>query len=78
MPQVDKPTEAVLVKLLNEGTEVVRPTLARRLEEGMYALLPTEDYDPKDENWGFPPGSLVQVKRIKKDGETHLLAVAKR
>lgn len=58
----------VYVRLLDEGTEVARPTLAEEVEPSVYRLLPTQDYDPEDETWEFPPGSLVQLKSTEKGG----------
>ena len=63
----------VYVRLLDEGTEVVRPTLAEEVAPSLYRLLPTQDYDPADEIWEFPPGSLIQLKSTEKGGVTFLL-----
>lgn len=52
----------VYVRLLDEGTEVSRPTLALEIAPGVFELLPTEEYDPEDEHWEFPPGSRVHVE----------------
>ena len=63
-------TKNIYVRLLNEGTEVCRPAPARELEHGLYEVLPTEDYDPADEEWEFPPGSRVRIeKREAEDGD---------
>jgi hypothetical protein len=66
----------IYVRLLDEGTEVSRPTVARELGAGLYEILPTEQYDPEDEKWEFPPGSVVKAKRIDDDTGTYLLATA--
>jgi hypothetical protein len=50
----------IYIPLLNEGTSVVRPTQAVKLGEKLYRVLPTKDYDPNDEEWEFPPGSVVE------------------
>jgi hypothetical protein len=64
----------VYVRLLNEGTDVSRPTEALDLGNGLFELLPTSDYDPENETWEFPPGSLVLCeKHIGSIGE-YLLA----
>jgi hypothetical protein len=47
------------IRLINEGTEVARPTQALALTDGTFRLLPTSDYDPENEIWEFPPGSIV-------------------
>lgn len=50
----------VYVQLLNEGTPTYRPTQAEEVGEGIYRLLPTDNYDPEDEEWEFLPGALVR------------------
>jgi hypothetical protein len=54
--------EQVYVRLLDEGTDVWRPTTAVRLADGRFRLLPTDDYDPAIETWEFPPGSMVECE----------------
>jgi hypothetical protein len=49
----------VHVRLLDEGTEVWRPTMAERLPDGTYRLAPTPEYDVTTETWEFPPGTIV-------------------
>jgi hypothetical protein len=69
------PKYLIYIRLLNEGTLVYRPTEGEMLEELVFKVLPTEDYDPDDEQWEFPPGKIVRcVKEIKGDGEV-LIAV---
>lgn len=65
----------VYVRLLDEGTEVFRPTEATALPQGGYRLLPTRSYDPQDEKWEFPPGSIVDCRLTYIDGRNVLLAV---
>ncbi len=66
----------VYVRLLDEGTDVSRPTDALDLGNGQFELLPTPDYDAENETWEFPPGSLVRCeKRSGAKGE-YLLASA--
>jgi hypothetical protein len=65
----------IYVRLLDEGTEVSRPTEAVALGDGLYKLLPTPKYDPDDESWEFPPGSVVRAEmRTGSTGE-HMHAV---
>jgi hypothetical protein len=52
--------ETIYVRLLNEGTSVLRPTKGEHLGGMTYRLLPTEDYDNDDEQWEFPPGTVVK------------------
>ncbi len=54
-------TVEVFVPLLDEGTPTLRGTQALPLGEGLYkVLLPVSNYDPEDEVWEFPPGSIVR------------------
>lgn len=65
----------VYLNLLEEGTPTWRPTEAVDLGNGLYKLLPTDNYDPEDEIWEFLPGSIVKIKSAKTDeGEEVLLA----
>lgn len=67
----------VYVRLLEEGTEVSRPVKALSLREGLYKILPTQDYNPESEKWEFPPGSVVRIAEQTKDGKQYFLALAK-
>ncbi len=58
-------TVMVYVPLLDEGTPTVRGTQAIPLENGLYKLLPTHNYDPEDETWEFLPGSVVRCVMVK-------------
>jgi hypothetical protein len=68
----------IYVRLLNEGTEVSRPTQALDLGSDLFEILPTEGYDPEDETWEFPPGSVVRAELIEDATGTYLLAVSSR
>jgi hypothetical protein len=52
--------QTIYIKLLNEGTDVWRPTIGKRIEGNIFEVLTTEDYDPDDEEWEFTPGSTVK------------------
>ena len=52
--------QTVFVRLLNEGTEVVRPVEAEVLGQNKYRLLALPHYVPEDECWELAPGSVVQ------------------
>jgi hypothetical protein len=54
--------ETIFVRLLDEGTDCWRPTVAEVLFNGGYLLLPTEDYDATDEVWEFVPGTKVRIE----------------
>ncbi len=45
----DSNTEIIFVRLLNEATDVFRPTTAIVVGNGNFKILPTVDYDPNDE-----------------------------
>jgi hypothetical protein len=64
----------IYVPLLNEGTSVVRPTQGVKLGDHVYRVLPTRDYDPDDEEWEFPPGSVVECAREVRSGQEILVA----
>lgn len=65
----------IYVRLLNEGTEVCRPASGFPLEDNLFEIMPTPDYDPSDETWEFLPGAIVETqKRHACDGE-YLVAV---
>ena len=68
--------KTIYIRLLDEGTEVLRPTEAEELADGVFKLLPTPDYDPDDEHWEFVPGSVVQSVSRKLDGQDVLVAVS--
>lgn len=65
----------IYVRLLDEGSDVARPTQAEMLSDGVFKLLPTGDYDPEDEHWEFPPDSAVSCEMREHDGDKYLLAV---
>jgi len=64
--------EKIYVPLLDEGTEVIRPTLGEPLGGGLYRVLPTPSYDPEDELWAFLPGSVVRCV-LKRYGQEDVL-----
>jgi hypothetical protein len=49
------------VRLLNDGTEVFRPTRALKLGGGLFKLIASADYDPNHETWEHLPGATVRV-----------------
>ena len=65
----------IWIPLLNEGTIASRPTKAEKVGDGLYRVLATPDYDPQDEEWAYPPGSIVRCTlTTADDGEAYLLA----
>ncbi len=67
--------KTVYVRLLNEGTNVSRPTQAILHSDGNFHLLLPSDYDSEDETWEFLPGSVVACQAHIISGEEVLLAV---
>ncbi|MEN9855021.1 MAG: hypothetical protein RLZZ157_147 [Pseudomonadota bacterium] len=59
----------VFVRLLGEGTEVMRPVHALLENSGCYRLLAPSDYDCEEETWEFPPNSIVLCKVQVNSGE---------
>lgn len=55
-------TKEIYIRLLEEGTDVFRPTQGEEISEGIYRVLPTVNYDPEDEVWEFLPGTIVRCK----------------
>jgi hypothetical protein len=64
----------IYIPLLNEGTSVVRPTQGIKLGENLYRELPTQDYDPNEVEWAFPPGSVVECVLESRSGRDVLVA----
>lgn len=67
-------TVRVYIPLLNEGTDVLRPTDGVVLEDDVVRLEPAPDYDPETEEWEFPPGSKVRCRRENRGGNEVLVA----
>ena len=65
----------IYIRLLDEGTEVFRPTSAEPVGSALFKVLPTSNYNPQDEKWEFVPGSLVECEKRKLEGEEVLVAV---
>jgi hypothetical protein len=64
------------VRLLDEGTEVSRPTRALDLGNGLFQIEATTDYDPELENWEFVPGSIVRSDLRSDESGPYRIAVA--
>jgi hypothetical protein len=65
----------IYVRLLDEGTPTSRPAQAERVGSDLFKLVATPTYDPEDEHWEFPPGSIVRAETMEYDGKKCLLAV---
>ena len=58
-------TDEIYVALLDEGSPVWRPAPAMKVDGNTYVILRPASYDPDDEKWEFPPGSVVIVEDRK-------------
>lgn len=68
----------IYVRLMDEGVPVARPTYGEVIKDHIVRILPTENYNPDDEIWEFPPGTVVRCERkISPDGKEALFAIAK-
>jgi hypothetical protein len=66
----------IYVRLLDEGVEVARRTYGELIRDDIFRVLPAENYNPDDETWEFPPGTVVRCERkTGPNGEEALLAV---
>jgi len=65
----------IFVRLLDEGTNVLRPVDALHLGNGLFKIMATPNYDPEDEKWEHPPGSVVRTERRRNQTGEYLLAV---
>lgn len=69
-------TATIYIELPEEGSPTIRPTEAVPLGDNTFKVLPTPDYDPEDEFWEYPPGSIVRgEKKIDYRGNEILVAV---
>ena len=64
----------IFIRLLDEGTDVWRPTQGEKIRDNIYKTLPCENYDSKDENWEFKPGSIVECRNEIHCGEKAMVA----
>ena len=67
--------ETIHVPLLDEGIDVWRPVLARRVSGDSYLIL-DQDYDRDVETWEFEPGTVVKCREEERDGRRILVATA--
>jgi len=75
MDSATKRKVQIYVRLLEEGTDVSRPTQALDLGNGLFKLEATTDYDPEAETWEFVPGSEVRGEIRSSESGQYLLAV---
>ena len=65
----------IFIPLLNEGVPVLRPTKGCKLQDNLYQVMPTVNYDPEVEEWKFLPNTVVRCKLEIKDHRSILVAV---
>jgi hypothetical protein len=70
-------TVTIYIQLLDEGSYSARPTQAIDIGNGFFKVLSTPAYDPADEVWEFPPGSIVRCEMTAFHDGDYLLAVEK-
>lgn len=68
------PTE---IYVLIPEDDAFRPVQAEMIDDNLYRILPTKDYDPKDAEWEFPPGSVVRCEERQYHQKRYLQAVEK-
>jgi hypothetical protein len=64
----------IYVPLLNEGTEVLRPTTGIVLQPGVARLVVARDYRPEVEQWEFLPGTTVKYVKETRGGRELFVA----
>lgn len=62
------------IPLLHEGADVLRPTTGMVLQPDVVRVLATPDYDPRLEDWEFPPGSTVRCVKEHREGREIVVA----
>ena len=67
----------VYIPLLNEGTDVFRPTTGVFVGPDTVRIEALDDYDPDSEEWEFPPGSEVRCVAEFRSGRQILVARAR-
>ena len=70
-------TRKIYIYLPDEVVDTWRPTQAIDLGNGLFRILATEDYDPEDEIWEFPPGSVAKGEEKELYEGRFLVAVKK-
>lgn len=69
-------TKKIYIPLLDEGTQVLRPTQGIIIEKNIFIVQETPDYDPEEEAWLFPPGTMVECNEEINEG-IHILVARK-
>ncbi len=64
----------IYVRLTDEGG-TARPTQAINLGNGLFKVLPIDNYAQSEETWEFPPGSIVKCREEEGINGKYMLAV---
>ena len=67
-------TTLLYVPLLNEGTDVLRPTSGVFVSPDVVRVQAPDDYDPEVEEWEFPPVTEVRCVAEFRGGVQILVA----
>lgn len=70
-----KKEKTIYTRLLNEGTDVYRPVPSLIIEDNVHKITGDHIFDPDDEEWEYPPGTIVFVEKKEIGGEELLVAV---
>ncbi len=67
--------DTVFVRLLDEGVNVFRPIISRRVGKDIYLLMHVKSPSYEDESLEFTVGATVKVERQLFEGKSVLVAV---
>lgn len=73
---IDTIEATVYVRLLDEGTDVYRPTRARHVTGNLFQLAADDSYDERLETREFLPGAIVCTEQRILEGERLVVAVS--
>ncbi len=68
-------TQTIYVQLMEEGSAAARPVVGEILDNGLYKLLPIENYEESEEVWEFKPDAIVRCEKRQGIHGEFLLAV---
>ncbi len=73
-----KEEKIIYTRLLGEGTDVYRPVPSLIIKDNVHKITGYDIFDPDDEEWEFPPGTIVLVENREIGGEELLVAVKRK
>ncbi|MBY0406770.1 MAG: hypothetical protein K2Q01_03700 [Rickettsiales bacterium] len=71
----DTKTVEIYIQILGDEEGTLRPTQAVALDDNRYKVLPIPNYEQADEEWEFPPGTIVSCETRSYRGKNYLLAI---